>query len=413
MNESRKPTDIFRERLRSARESRKLSQVELAVRARLQGSAVSHFETGSRKPSFDNLKRLADALRVTTDYLLGRTDEMEGSVESADQLYRHYAGLSAEYREVADAFMQMLARKAHDKVTKGKQVARRPDPFVEIHREANWLLQELDIDALPIDPFDIARQLEIELQPLPTDAGGASGMLLHVGGQFGIFYPTHVVNVGFKNFSVAHEIGHYRLPGHLDSIFDSRGRHLSHAGFRSVSRYEREADQFAAALLMPANLFAAAVKKHPIVGLHAIESLANDCRTSLEATAIRYVQTNRDLVAVIRSEGRIIDYAFMSDSFRDFRGLDWISKGTPLPTGSVTFDFNMDQRKVLRAERAKGVSSFQDWFNGRYRQEVAEEVIGLGSYGKTLTLLTGMEPADEMEDDDAEFDEGWIPRFRR
>ena len=412
MQESSKPTDIFRDRLRAARESRKLNQLELAVRARLQGSAVSHFETGSRKPSFDNLKRLADALRVTTDYLLGRTDEMEGSAKSADQLYRQYAGLSAEYREVADAFMHMLASKAQDKLLRGEQMARRSDPFVEIHREATWLLQELEIDALPVDPFDIARQLEIELQPLPEDAGGASGMLLHVGGQFGICFPTHIANDGFKNFSVAHELGHYRLPGHLDSVFDNRGQHFSHAGFRSVSRYEREADQFAAALLMPANLFAAAVKGQPADGLKAVESLANHCMTSLEATAIRYVQTNRDPVAVIRSEGRIIDYAFMSDPLRDFRGLDWISKGTPLPAGSVTFGFNMDQGKVLRAERAEGVSSFEDWFNGQHCQEIVEEVIGLGSYGKTLTVLTGMEAADQLEDDDANLEEVWLPRFK-
>ena len=120
MAESSKPTDIFKKRLRNAREFRELSQSELAKRARLQASAVSHFETGTRKPSFDNLKRLADALRVTTDYLLGRTDEMEGSATSADQLHRHYAGLSAEYQEMADDFVQMLASKAKDKKPKGE-----------------------------------------------------------------------------------------------------------------------------------------------------------------------------------------------------------------------------------------------------------------------------------------------------
>ena len=119
MNESTKPIDIFRERLRTAREFRQLNQGELAVRARLQASAVSHFETGSRKPSFDNLRRLADALRVTTDYLLGRTNEMEGSANSADRLHRHYTGLSTEYQEMADDFIQMLAKKAKDKRERG------------------------------------------------------------------------------------------------------------------------------------------------------------------------------------------------------------------------------------------------------------------------------------------------------
>lgn len=120
MSESTSPSEIFKKRLRTAREFRELSQGELAKRARLQASAVSHFETGTRKPSFDNLKRLADALRVSTDYLLGRSDEMEGSATSADQLHRHYAGLSAEYQEMADDFIQMLANKPKDKKSKGE-----------------------------------------------------------------------------------------------------------------------------------------------------------------------------------------------------------------------------------------------------------------------------------------------------
>lgn len=112
MPESMGPSEIFKERLRTAREARELSQGELATRAGLQASAVSHFETGTRKPSFDNLKRLADALRVTTDYLLGRAAEMEATVATADRLHRHYAGLSAEYQEMADEFIELLAERA-------------------------------------------------------------------------------------------------------------------------------------------------------------------------------------------------------------------------------------------------------------------------------------------------------------
>ncbi|MCY4384082.1 MAG: helix-turn-helix transcriptional regulator [Nitrospinae bacterium] len=120
MDKSTRPTDIFKKRLRAAREFRELSQGELAKRADLQASAISHFETGTRKPSFDNLKRIADALRVTTDYLLGRTNEIDGSAVSADQLHRHYAGLSTEYQEMADSFIQMLASKAKKKKPKGE-----------------------------------------------------------------------------------------------------------------------------------------------------------------------------------------------------------------------------------------------------------------------------------------------------
>lgn len=291
-------------------------------------------------------------------------------------------------------------------------MARRTDPFIKVYWEAERLLQELEIDSLRIDPFAIARRLDIELRPLPANVGGASGMLLHVDGEFGICYPTHVDNDGFKNFSVAHEIGHYRLPGHPDAIFDAHGRHVSHAGFRSVDRYEQEADHFAAALLMPTKLFTAAARRAG-EGLKAIETLAGDCGTSLEATAIRFAQINRDPVAVIRSDGRTIDYAFMSEPLKDFPDLDWIRKGTPLPADCVTASFNADKSNIERAARADGMSALQDWFNGPHRQDVVEEVVGLGSYGKTLTVLTGMEPPDEVEDEDGDLEESWTPRFRR
>lgn len=115
MSESTQSSDPFPVRLRAAREKRGLSQGKLAERAKLQASAVSHFETGARKPSFDNLRRLADALRITTDFLLGRTDDMEGSGDSANILNRHYAGLSSEYQEMVDDFMELLTKKSEMK----------------------------------------------------------------------------------------------------------------------------------------------------------------------------------------------------------------------------------------------------------------------------------------------------------
>lgn len=110
MAESTRPSEIFSVRLRSAREKRDLNQGELAKRAGLQPSAVSHFETGSRKPSFDNLRRLADALKVSTDYLLGRVSEEE-SLAGADTIFRHLDRLTSEDRDMAENFLEFLAEK--------------------------------------------------------------------------------------------------------------------------------------------------------------------------------------------------------------------------------------------------------------------------------------------------------------
>ena len=117
MEKSTRPSDTFPERLRTARELRGLSQGDLANRARFQASAISHFETGTRKPSFDNLRRLADALEVTTDYLLGRVTDVQ-ALAGADRLHRHLDRLTSDDREMAEDFLKLLADKAKARAKK-------------------------------------------------------------------------------------------------------------------------------------------------------------------------------------------------------------------------------------------------------------------------------------------------------
>jgi transcriptional regulator with XRE-family HTH domain len=108
------PSEIFKDRLKAARELRELKQSELADRAKLPPSSIAHFEGGSRKPSFDTLRRIANALEVTTDYLLGRVDD-PGLAEAGDPLYRDVGKLSDRDREIAKEFLEMLAKKSEEK----------------------------------------------------------------------------------------------------------------------------------------------------------------------------------------------------------------------------------------------------------------------------------------------------------
>lgn len=108
------PSEAFKERLRAARGLRSLSQGELGLRAGLPPSSIAHFEGGSRKPSFDTLRKLANALEVTTDYLLGRTDD-PALAESGDPLYRDVSQLTSTDRELAKDFLEMLAKRSQTK----------------------------------------------------------------------------------------------------------------------------------------------------------------------------------------------------------------------------------------------------------------------------------------------------------
>lgn len=108
------PSEIFRRRLLEAREKSGLTQAQLAERAGMTAAAVSHFETGSRRPSFENLLRLAEALRVSTDYLLGRPVEMGGGAE-LEALFRDLSQASEGDQDFIRDYLKMKTRRKRNK----------------------------------------------------------------------------------------------------------------------------------------------------------------------------------------------------------------------------------------------------------------------------------------------------------
>ena len=277
------------------------------------------------------------------------------------------------------------------------------------------LVREFKIDSLPVDPFAIAADQDIVVEAKPDTEPGVSGMLLRHGDVFGILYATHIPNEGYQRFSVGHELGHYFLDGHIDHVLPEDGIHASHAGFLSTEPYELEADHFSAGLLMPRALFSRALSRAG-QGLVAVESVAGLCRTSLTATAIRYAELTDDAVAIIISTGKTIDYCFLSDTIKSLPELTWLRKGTPIPKATETAKFNADPVRVANADRTEVDIDIMDWLGGTRSVEAVEEVISLGSYGKTLTVLTCPSLVDETyqdEDEDIDLEERWTPRFRR
>jgi len=105
------PKKMLPEQLATLRERKGLSQADLAKRTGLQVSAISHFEKGRRSPSAANLQRLADALDVSTDYLLGRANDATPVGPAITKLIQDFAQMSANDQENLVRFASMLADK--------------------------------------------------------------------------------------------------------------------------------------------------------------------------------------------------------------------------------------------------------------------------------------------------------------
>ncbi|RTL03795.1 XRE family transcriptional regulator [Candidatus Dependentiae bacterium] len=61
----------FAHHLKTLREQRGMSQIELAQKAKVPASSISHFEAGKREPSLQNFFAICDALNTTADYFMG------------------------------------------------------------------------------------------------------------------------------------------------------------------------------------------------------------------------------------------------------------------------------------------------------------------------------------------------------
>lgn len=279
-------------------------------------------------------------------------------------------------------------------------------------RDAEQVAEKLVRDeglVLPIDVLSIAAKRQIHVEAKPVSASGVSGMLIRSGEDFAIAYATHIKSEGFQRFSIAHELGHYFLEGHPDAVFKDGEIHESRAGFGSADQIELEADHFAAGLLMPSHLFAAAAGRYSD-GMDAIKGIAKDCRTSLTASAIRYAELTDAAVAIVLSSGSTVDYCVASDAMRRVRGYKHLKKGSVLPRNSVTRGFNQELANIAAAREESDSTDLNIWFHSDDEVEASEEIIGLGEYGKTLTVITADIP-DEHDEDESE--SRWrSPQFR-
>jgi len=91
---------------------RAFTQAELGQRSGMGAASISHFETGQRVPSLESLAKLADALEVSVDALLGRAPVE--SVVTLDPVFRQAARASAQtlstVRRVTAALLQELEK---------------------------------------------------------------------------------------------------------------------------------------------------------------------------------------------------------------------------------------------------------------------------------------------------------------
>lgn len=190
-------------------------------------------------------------------------------------------------------------------------------------------------------------------------------------------------------FSFAHELGHYFLDWHRTALSRGVPSHGSKADFESGNlAAEREADMFAAHLLLPG----LQVKKAARHCIDAVEimRLADLFCTSLSATAIRCARLDLAPLIVMRWTATTRAWCWSSSVFelrtgnKAFRSIDRI------PSDSATRQMLVGGPYENETIKRKG-TTLSTWFPGvragsSYDDILIEECISLGPHG-ALTIL--------------------------
>ena len=185
------------------------------------------------------------------------------------------------------------------------------------------LLRDLKIQDFPIDPRCIATKLGIVVwkRALPISCDGC---LMRVGNAWGILVNARIRSETRRNFTIAHEIGHYLLERDtvetalLHQQFNTviTEQNSTNKQVQSYLQSEQRANQFAVELLMPTPIFSVDSSSHAQVGLPAITELAAQYGTSLTSTAIHYTRLSEFICAIVFSDAGVIRYFAYSEGFR-------------------------------------------------------------------------------------------------
>lgn len=83
--------------------STKLTQSEFAKKIDVARTTYAMYEQGNREPDYKTLQRIADYYNVTTDFLLGRSDNPNMTADEEFQAFKDDPELQRWYRKLPES----------------------------------------------------------------------------------------------------------------------------------------------------------------------------------------------------------------------------------------------------------------------------------------------------------------------
>ena len=182
---------------------------------------------------------------------------------------------------------------------------------LKIRKLAEYIALQFDEKITPLEKIVADENLDVFYDNYESNT--FDGMTIYDNGKFYIHINTYNGNRAGTDrgrFTLAHELGHYFIDTHRIGL--KNGLLEPHPSLTNKAQYfsiEREADYFAACLLMPEERFRKDIGNKKF-GIEVIDYLRTEYKISRTACALRFADIGNYPLLIVYAENNIIRWSY-------------------------------------------------------------------------------------------------------
>ena len=233
-------------------------------------------------------------------------------------------------------------------------------------RKGEEIVSAMKFESPPVDPFKII-EAEPDIYAEGADLKDAfDGCLRYVGPRFLLAFNTkydHWYHRGKHHpkvrFTIGHELGHYYLKEHRNYLLRGGKPHECFTEFQSLPYVDRQADCFAAGLLMPSKLVSPCVNLECEPTFEVIKRTAHQFDVSLTSMLVRWTQLSHFPCSTMSVSPHGIDWGWVSEGFKRAK-IYKVRRNEKLISEDAR-KFMLKDPKLLRYAEGQGLGLAHHW----------------------------------------------------
>ena len=212
------------------------------------------------------------------------------------------------------------------------------------------------------------------------------GMLEHLNGRFHIYINTDRLEHAYKpraRFTFAHELGHFFIDEHRNALKSGQApAHSSFTNFASENVVEREADFFAACLLLPEERLRKDFFRRKF-NFKLADEMAHKYQTSITSTLLRIITLDLYPMMVVCSQNKKVKWQWNTD---DFPYYNLKHKKEKVPEDTAAGEYFSEKTKYSETQIVYADDWFQVWDN-KFDRKFYEHCIYSDARNTVISVL--------------------------